>query len=79
MTTTREGIAAKLRAEGIVALDQACLLFPADNTKGHVAPGTMVRWIISGRRRVRLEATRIKGQWYTSLAALTRFRAATGG
>ena len=79
MTSTRSDMAATLRAEGLITLDQACRLFPADNAKGHVSPGSLVRWILDGKRRTKLEALRERGQWYTSLAALTRFRAAAGG
>lgn len=83
---TRTDMAAKLRAEGLVSLSQAAALIPADNHKGHASPGSLLRWIVSGRRKIKLEACRERGEWWTSLAALNRFlhatnslRAASGG
>jgi hypothetical protein len=74
----RAEIAARVRAEGPVSLDQACILIPARNPRGHASPATLLRWIISGKGGVKLEGARVKGHWHTSLAALQRFRSAAG-
>lgn len=74
---TRTDMAARLRAEGLISLTQASTLVPADNPKGHVSCGSLLRWIVSGRRNVKLEACRERGEWWTSLAALNRFLSAT--
>lgn len=71
-------IAVRVRAEGPVPLDQACLMFPAANAKGHAGPATLMRWIISGKRGVKLEAARVKGHWHTSYEACRRFRQRAG-
>lgn len=57
--------------------DAAAIIPPARNgRKTHIS--TILRWILQGAkapdgRRVRLEAARIGGRWFTSREALERF------
>jgi hypothetical protein len=78
VTPTTLSPAARVKAEGPVPLTEAALLFRADTPTGHVGIKTLLRWIVGGKAGVRLEAARIKGQWFTSYAAAQRFKAATG-
>ena len=73
MSQSRREIADRVRAEGPVALDVACQWFPARTPTGHVKPATLLRWILSGRHGVRLEAARVGGRWHTSYMAVSRF------
>jgi len=78
LALTRAEVAERVRAEGPVSLDQAAILIPARNARGHTSPATLLRWIINGKSGVRLEGARVKGKWHTSLAALQRFRSRAG-
>jgi hypothetical protein len=78
MNHTLPNPGARVRAEGTVRLDQISHLVRADTRSGHVSVSTLLRWIVKGKRGVKLEAARIKGEWHTSLAALQRFRQRTG-
>lgn len=67
-------VAARIRVEGPLKVSQAAKLVPADNRRGHVAADVLVRWIVHGKRGVRLEGARFSGKtWWTSEAALERF------
>jgi hypothetical protein len=70
ITTTR-----RLREEGLLPVVEACRLVPSERgQKRHVSRGTMLRWILTGKLGIRLEATRQGGDaWYTSQGALDRF------
>ena len=84
MTTTTEpardesraGIPDRVRQEGPITLVAASYLVPARTPRGHASPATLQRWIISGKRKVKLEAVRIRGEWHTSIHAIGRFLAA---
>jgi hypothetical protein len=76
--TPRKVIANQVRSEGLVSLDEACFLFPVNNRRGHVSASTLMRWIVSGKKGVRLEGARKNGRWHTSLAAVSRFRERAG-
>jgi hypothetical protein len=67
-------VAARLRAEGPLKVSVAAKLVPADNRRGHVGAGVLVRWIVAGKKGVRLDGARFSGKtWWTSVAALERF------
>ena len=66
---------ARVRSEHIITFAEAALLFPEDRRP---TVGTVLGWVIRGRGRVKLEATRVDGERRTSVEALRRFRAATG-
>jgi hypothetical protein len=69
-TPTRRGAAAlRVRAEGPIRLDAACVLVPAPTVRGHVSPSTLLRWIIGGE----LDGARVGGKWHTSADAVGRF------
>lgn len=64
--------------DGEITLAQAAKLLPKVNGKAfHV--DTLKRWIAKGCRGVRLEAWRRGGRWFTSEAALEKFRQETSG
>jgi hypothetical protein len=73
ITPSRAAIGARIRSEGPIPLDLAGTLFRVP-----ASTGTLLRWIISGKARVRLEATRVGGKWHTSAGAVARFRQAAG-
>src|SRR5690348_5243239 len=67
-------LADRIKAEGPLPVAKAAKLVPADNRRGHVGAGVLVRWIVHGKRGVRLEGARFSGKtWWTSAAALARF------
>ena len=77
MRRTRDelaAIAARIHEEGPLPVSKAAKDVPADNRRGHASASTLVKWIVAGKRGVRLEGTRISGKtWWTSRAALARF------
>lgn len=80
---SRAAIAARVRAEGTITLQEAATLFPAPTPTptGHVSKATLLRWIVVGRGyyKVRLDGARVKGVWHTSVLACHRFYQATEG
>lgn len=67
-------VAARIQAEGPLKVSRAAKLVPADNRRGHVGASVLVKWILAGKRGVRLEGARFSGKtWWTSAAALARF------
>lgn len=73
----RQAAAARVRAEGLVKLEAAAKLFPTRRGKP-VSKTTLLRWILDGKRQVKLDACRESGVWHTSLAAVLRFRTELG-
>jgi hypothetical protein len=69
---------ARVRAEGPIRLDEVTHLFKADTRSGHVSLSTLLRWLIKGKRGVKLEGARIRGEWHTSYQAVQRFKKAAG-
>jgi hypothetical protein len=67
----------RVRAEGLISLEAAAALFPTRRGRP-VTKLTVLRWILHGKRKVRLEAVRDRGEWRTSLAAVLRFREGLG-
>ncbi len=75
--STRQAGAARVMDEYPIPVSQAATLIPANTHTGHASVTTLLRWIIRGKRGVRLDAAKIKGVWHTSLAAIERFRNAS--
>lgn len=59
----------RVRQEGPMPLDEAAVLFGAKS----LSISTVIRWIVAGKGGVRLEATRVRGQYQTSRQAIERF------
>lgn len=70
-------IAARIQAEGALPVSRAAkLVKTARGRRGHVAEGTLIRWIIHGKSGVFLDGMLLAGEtWYTSAKALERFAA----
>lgn len=67
-------VASRIREEGPLKVSHAARLVPADNRRGYVDAQVLVRWIVRGKRGVRLEGAQFSGKtWWTSKAALERF------
>lgn len=65
----------RLMAETLISTADAAKL--VRTTNGNTSPGTVVRWIIYGKRGVFLDGMRESGKaWFTSREALARFWAA---
>jgi hypothetical protein len=66
--------AARIRADGPITVCKAAQLVPASNRHGYASASTLVRWIVHGKRGVKLDGARLTGKtWWTSEAALNRF------
>ena len=61
-------VASRLAAEGLTAAAEA-----ARRAGVHVSVWTILRWIHRGVRAGRLEAVKVGGRWFTSVAAVRRF------
>jgi hypothetical protein len=68
--------ASRVRAEGLITLDDATKYVPPGDSGEPVSTSAFLRWIVSGKRGVKLEATRVGGHWHTSIPAIGRFLAA---
>ena len=70
------------RADDLLPLDKVATMFPASGPKGHVSTATVFRWIISGKRHVKLKAVRKKtagkSGYFVRPSDLERFRQAAG-
>jgi len=73
----RQQAAARVRAEGGVPIEEAALLFKLSGGRT-ASPGSLKRWIASGKSGVKLDGLKSAGKLYTSFAAVQRFRKATG-
>lgn len=71
--TSRADASRRVRAENPISLEQAAAVFPRGDRWRSVSIASLIRWIVAGRGKVRLDAVRIRGQWHTSVAAITRF------
>ena len=60
------------RSEEIIPLRAVCQLFPGRKGKG-VAVATVWRWVMQGRKGVRLESLIVGGVRYSSSQAVARF------
>lgn len=76
-TISRQGAAARVRTERPIDLATAARSFTLGERLAPLSVPTLLRWIIHGKRGVKLEAVRIRGRWHTSIAAMTRFVEAT--
>jgi hypothetical protein len=72
-----QAIAERIQSEGPLPVSKAAKLVRAERgRRGHCSSQTLLRWILSGKQGVFLDAYRMAGEtWYTSEAALTRFAA----
>jgi hypothetical protein len=69
-----QAAAARIQADGPITVTRAARLVPASNRHGYASASTLVRWIIYGKRGVRLDGSRLTGKtWWTSAKALERF------
>ncbi len=64
---------ARIRSENPVDLQKAASIFPRGDLFRSVSVRSVFRWIIGGKRGIKLEAVRIGGKWYTSVEAISRF------
>lgn len=65
----------RVLAEIPISLETAIALFPAVSP-GPLTKRHLLRWILQGKKQVRLDAARIGGEWHTSRQAVDRFLAA---
>jgi hypothetical protein len=63
----------KLNAETIISLAEAARRVPSNHRGKPPHLSTLIRWIQTGSRGIRLEALRVGGRWVTSVEALQRF------
>ena len=75
--SSRAAGAARVRQEGPIDLLTAAGLFPRGDRWRPMTARTLLRFIVSGKAGVRLDAVRVKGKWKTSIAAMSRFVAET--
>lgn len=69
-------VAGRLLDEGLISLAQAAALLPPVRGR-RVATSSLFRWVVQGKRGVKLEAVRAGGPgWWTSRPAVARFLAA---
>jgi hypothetical protein len=62
-----------IRSEDPVDLRTATTMLPRNARWRSVSIAAVIRWIVCGKRGVKLEAVRIGGKWRTSAAAVQRF------
>jgi hypothetical protein len=62
-------------SEDPVDLRTASTYFPNGPRWRSISLAAVIRWIVSGKRGVKLEAVRIRGKWRTSRSAVERFLA----
>lgn len=65
--------AARIKSENPIDLPTAASVFPRGEMFRSVSIRAVFRWIIGGKKGVKLEAVRIGGKWYTSVEAISRF------
>lgn len=72
---------APLNGEQLIALSEACGLFPRKQRKGggqqKLNISTLWRWISQGIHGIRLDAVRVGYHWFTSREAVARFMVAS--
>jgi len=62
----------RIRADGPITIAEAAKFVPTSH--GIASPDTLWRWIVIGKRGVRLDGARLVGKtWWTSRQALDRF------
>jgi ribosomal protein L10 len=77
MTDDQQKITDRIIAEGAITIAQAAQKVPSSTSRGHASAAALLRWILHGKRGVRLEGTLMNGKtWWTSEKALSRFFAA---
>ncbi len=64
---------ARIRSENPVDLQTAASIFPRGEMFRSVSVRAVFRWIIGGKKGVKLEGIRIGSRWYTSVEAISRF------
>jgi|SRR5262245_20271825 len=68
----RRAASARIRADGPITIAAAAKFVPTSH--GIASPDTLWRWIVIGKRGVRLDGARLVGKtWWTSRQALERF------
>jgi len=72
MNSTRKESAGRVRFESPVSLLEALKFFPPSSFH-RLSVNSLKRFCISGKRKVRLDCVRIKGQLHTSADAVGRF------
>ncbi len=64
-----------VRSEHLLTFAEAAEMFPEGRRP---TVGTILSWVIHGRRKVKLEVTKVNGKRLTSIEAVRRFRDAAG-
>ncbi len=72
-TSTRDRPIARIRTENPIDLETAAKVFPRGDLFRSVSIRTVFRWLIGGKKGVKLEGVRIAGKWFTSVEAIGRF------
>ena len=74
-TASAEGMraTAQVRNETPIDLRTASTIFPRGNRWRSISISAVIRWIVGGKKGVKLEAIRIGSKWYTSVEAIHRF------
>lgn len=76
-----EAVAARVIADGPVPIFRLSKLVPCSRERRggatHASTSSLIRWIVHGKKGVRLDGVRLAGKgWCSSAAALARFSAA---
>ncbi len=64
---------ARIRSENPVDLQTAASIFSRGEMFRSVSVRAVFRWIIGGKKGIKLEGTRKGGKWHTSVEAISRF------
>jgi hypothetical protein len=76
MNGTTEETVRRVLSESVLTIPQARIdILNATGIKPDTA--TICRWILRGRKGVKLEAVKVGNQWITSIESLNRFLIAT--